>query len=183
MKVQQLYKLTERYVIIENMLDSEYETREEIEKSLANIKEEFEEKVENVAKLVLSLKNNMISIQTEEERLARRRQAMQNNMDWLKNYLLTEMLSTKILKIKRDVLTVSVADNRPSVEIEDIELIPREYIAVIPEILQPDKRAIAEHFNSTGEIVPGTDIITGKKQTFFGSARRGIQGCPHPLPQ
>lgn len=159
----QLYKLTERYQTIENMLDDEYITRESIEETIANIKEQIEDKVESIGKLVLTLKASISSIQTEEERLAKRKQAMTNHMEWLKLYLLNEMTATNTLKVKRDVITVSVSDNPPSVEIVDEELIPDIFRKVIPETWQVDKRAIIEHFKQTGEIVSGADIILNKK--------------------
>ncbi len=160
-----LYKLAERYNVIEGMLDSDIEgiTKEEIHQTLANIKDEFEEKVFNIGKLVLELKSDAESIKVEEERLARRRLGATSKMEWLKNYLLTEMTSSNILKVKRDVVTVSVRNNPPSVEVESLDLLPVEYIRIIPEIREADKKAILEHFKQTGEIVPGVDVITSRR--------------------
>ena len=84
-------------------------------------------------------------------------------MEWLKNYLLVEMLTANVLKVKKDVISVSVQNNPPSAELVDLELVPEQYVRVIPEKREPDKRAIIEHFKETGEIVSGVDIITNKK--------------------
>ena len=160
-----LYTLTERYKAIENMLDREIEyiSRDEIEETLANIKDEIEDKVSSIGKLVLEMKSDIESVKAEEDRLARRRSGFASKMEWLKLYLLAEMLSTNTLKVKKDVISVSVQSNPPSVELIDLELVPEQYIRVIPEQQEPDKKAIIEQFKDTGEIVPGINIITDKK--------------------
>jgi len=95
--------------------------------------------------------------------LATRRGGFNSKMEWLKNYLLVEMQATRVLKVKQDVISVSVQDNPPSVEVVDLEQIPEQYIRIIPETKEADKKAIIEHFKDTGEIVSGVNIITDKK--------------------
>ena len=158
-----LYELTERYLTIENMLEDEYITKDEIKTSLQAIEDEFGDKVSTLGKFVLELKSTTEAIKIEEDRLLKRRQAIVSNIEWLKNYMLTEMLAIDILKIKRDVVTVSVQDNPPSVELLDLEQVPKQYVRIIPEVKEPDKKAIAEHFKQTGEIVPGVSMILDKK--------------------
>jgi len=161
----QLYKLTERYKAIEDMLDREIEyiSRDEIEETLANIKDDIEDKVASIGKIVLELKSDIDSVKVEEDRLAKRRSGFTSKMEWLKLYLLAEMVSTNTLKVKKDVISVSVQNNPPSVELIDIDEVPKQYIRVIPEEQEPDKRAIIEHFKETGELVSGVNIITDKK--------------------
>lgn len=158
-----LYQLTEDYRTLENMLESEFITKDDINSALANVKDNIENKVDNIAKLVLENKATVEAIKSEEKRLAARRQAIDNNIEWLKNYLLVEMTSIQLFKVKKDVVTVSIQDNPPSVEIGILDLIPDEYRRVIPEHWEPDKKAILEHFKQTGEIVPGVDLILNKK--------------------
>ena len=162
-----LYELTDQYKTIEGMFESEFVTREEIQETLKSIKEEIGGKVESIAKIVLSQKASIEAIKAEEDRLSRRREAMHNNMEWLKVYLLNEMVATNTLKVKRDLLSVAVADNPPSVEIVDLDLIPEEYRQVIPETWQPNKKSMIEHFKATGEIIIGTDIILDKKHVVI----------------
>lgn len=160
-----LYALTDRYKTIENMLDREIEyiSQDEIRETLANIKDDIEEKVCSIGKLVLELRNDIESVKTEEDRLAKRRAGFTSKMEWLKNYLLVEMQSANTLKVKKDVVSVSVQNNPPSAELIDIEQVPEQYIRIIPEKREPDKKTIIEHFKETGELVPGVNIITDKK--------------------
>ena len=158
-----LYELSERYRVIASMLETEYETKESIKATLDNIQEDFEDKVENIGKFVLELKGTAEAIKVEEERLYKRRQAIANNSEWLKSYLLTEMIAIRILKVKRDVITVSVVDNPPSVEIADVSLIPENFQRIIPPSIEVDKKLIIDHFKQTGEIISGINIITDRK--------------------
>ena len=161
--MDKLYKLTERYRTIEGMLDSDAITREEINETLANIQDEIADKVDSIAKIVLETKASIEAVKSEEKRLTNRRQTMENRVEWLKLYLLTEMTACNIYKVKRDIVTVSVLDNPPSIEVIELESIPEEYRRVIPEHWEPDKKAMLEHFKETGEIVSGVDIILNKK--------------------
>jgi len=160
-----LYKLTEQYQTIEGMLDREIEyiSQDEIKETLANIKDDIEDKVASIGKIVLELKSDIESVKVEEDRLAKRRSGFTNKMEWLKLYLLAEMVSTNTLKVKKDVISVSVQNNPPSAELIDLELVPEQYVRVIPEKRELDKRTIIEHFKETGEIVSGINIITDKK--------------------
>ena len=158
-----LYELTEQYRVIENMLEDEYITKDEIKTSLQAIEDEFGDKVSTLGKFVLELKSTTEAIKTEEDRLLKRRQAISSNIEWLKNYILVEMLSINILKVKRDVVTVSVQNSLPSVELLDFEQVPEDYVRIIPEVREPDKKVITEHFKQTGEIVSEVNMITDRK--------------------
>ena len=159
------YELTEQYKTIRDMLDGdlEYITRDEIVFTLFNIEDDIRLKIGSIGKLVLELKSDIVAVKTEEERLAKRRQGYNSKMEWLKLYLLAEMTKTNIMKIKEDVISVSVQDSPPSVEVIDIEEIPEAYIRIIPEQREADKRTILEHFKSTGEIISGTNLVLDKK--------------------
>jgi len=161
-----LYKLTEQYNTISNMLDSdnyEYITKESIHASLADIKDQITDKIDSIAKLVLSLKTDVTGIESEIVRLQRRKESINNTIEWLKGYLLTEMVFAKLNKVKKDVVTISIADNPPSVESVDEELLPVEYRKIIPETWHIDKIAIISHFKETGEIVPGVVLAVNRK--------------------
>lgn len=162
----QLYKLTEQYNTIASMLDSEkyeYITRESINASLADIKDKLTDKMDSIAKLVLSLKADVAGIDPEIERLANRKKATNNTIEWLKLYLLSEMTAVGMQRVRKDVVTVSVADNPPSVDTVNMELLPEAYVRTIPEQHEPDKKAIIEHFKQTGEIVTGVELVLNKK--------------------
>jgi len=160
-----LYELAEQYRTIEGMLDKDYEyiDKDGITKELGNIVDQIEDKVCNIGKLILELKSDAESIKAEEDRLAKRRSAALNKIEYLKNYLLTEMQTANVLKAKKDVISVAVRNNPPSVEVAKFDEVPEQYIRVIPEVREADKKLILQHFKDTGEIVTGVDIITNRK--------------------
>ena len=160
-----LYTLTDSYKTIEGILDQEIEyiSQDEIKETLATIKDDIEDKVASIGKLVLELRSDIESVKAEEDRLAKRRSGCTSKMEWLKNYLLVEMISTNTLKVKKDVISVAIQNNPPSAELVDIEQVPAQYVRVIPEKRDPNKKAIIEHFKETGEVISGVNIITDKK--------------------
>lgn len=154
-----LYKLTDSYVAIHALLDMEYQP-EGIEQTLATIQDDIENKVENLTRIILEANATATAIKQEEERLAKRRQSLDNTAKWIKQYMLTEMTKCNILKVKRELFTVTVQANPISCEVVDPHAIPEEYNKVFVE---PDKQAIISHFKDTGEVVPGVSMITDKK--------------------
>ena len=160
-----LYQLTDRYHAIENMLDMDIEgiTQDSVNQTLVSIKDEIDNKVISIGKMVLELKSDVEAIKIEEERLAKRRTSANNRIEWLKSYLLIEMQSCNVLKVKAPEISVSVQNSPPSIELMDLSLVPRDFIRVIPEKRELDKIAVKEHFVKTDEIVSGTNIILDKK--------------------
>lgn len=160
---EHLYQLTDQYRFLELAIEGGEGEEDELKAKLEEVKEHIEDKVENVGKFVLSLEAGITAIKSEEERLSSRRRVIESRIDWLKNYLLQEMTLADLEKVKRDVLTVLVRLNPPSVNVLDPESIPQQFRRVIPETWQPDKKTIIDHFKDTGEIVPGIEVITDKK--------------------
>ena len=147
-----LYELSDQIKFLQE--DTEL-GEEEFQKALGEIQGQFQDKVENIGKLFLSFQADVTAIKSEEERLQSRRQSIEHKADWLKGYLLQEMTAVGIEKVRRDVLTVSLRTNPPSVNVLDQEAIPIEFRRIIPETWQPNKPSILSHFKSTGEIVAG----------------------------
>ena len=159
---ERLYELTETYRTLQLILDTA-ENPEEYQAALDELKDSIENKVENIGKFILSLEADEEAIGTELVRLAARKQAITNRKNHLKNYLLTEMRTAGLDKVKKPLFTVSVRNNPPSVQIDDPADIPLEYRRVIPEHTEPDKKAILEYFKATGENVRGAQVVTDRK--------------------
>lgn len=134
-----------------------------LKENLALIKDQIEDKVENIGKVILTLKADIDCIESEGNRLADRQEAMEQKVDWLKAYLLREMTAAGIDKLQRPIVTVSLRRSPPSCEVVDATQIPVIFLHIIPEQLELDKRAIINHFKESGEIVAGVRIITDKK--------------------
>lgn len=151
-----LYELTEAYT---RLMDFAEES-DKLQEILAELKDDIEYKVENTAKVILSLEADTEEVAGEIARLTAKKKALVNSCDSLREYLLKEMSSCNIDRVKRPIFTVAIRNNPPSVNILDIEVIPETYIRIKKEA---DKRAIIDQFKATGEILPGCEMIIDKK--------------------
>ncbi len=145
------------------VLQDEDTAEEHLKAQVAEIKEQFHDKAENVGKIILSLVADTQTIKDEEIRLTNRRVKLERKVDWLKSYLQQEMTVTGIDKIEGKILTISLRANPPSVKVINENDIPAEFRRIIPETWQVDKTGILKHFKDTGEIPFGTEVVTGKK--------------------
>ncbi len=158
-----LYELSEDYRKLLTELDNEESQQDNIAAILSEVKEQFNDKVENIGKMVLSLKADAETLKLEEQRLSKRRHTIEAKSEWLETYLKNELTNTGVDNVKGTLVTVSLRKNPASVNILNAEAIPKNYRTVIPESWQPDKKAILTQFKNTGEIVDGCEIINDKK--------------------
>ncbi|EGY0052585.1 TPA: siphovirus Gp157 family protein, partial [Listeria monocytogenes] len=91
----------------------------------------------------------------EAKRLLKRKQALENNVQNLKNYLQTEMERMEIRKINSTLFTIQIQKNPPSVEIVEEALLKPFFLLQEPKI---DKKRIAEILKS-GEEVKGARLV------------------------
>ena len=159
-----LYELSQAY---KQLQDTEELTDDELMVCLNNIKEIFTQKSLNIGRLILSMQGDFEAIDTELERLNQRKQAVVNRVNHLKNYLAQEMQAVDIPKIKDEVLTISLVNNPPSVQIDNEAIIPTIYWRVIPETKTVDKKGILETYKENHTPISGITIITDKKHIMI----------------
>ena len=118
--------------------------------TLESIKESIEDKAENTAKLIRSWEAEAKAIKEEEKRLAERRRAIENNVSRVKVYLFEQMQIAGLEKVKRPTISISIANNPPSVQVIDPEKIPSFFM--IEQEPKIDKKAILEALKNGTEI-------------------------------
>jgi len=158
-----LYEVTDEYVALTQRLNDEEFTEESLKERLAEIKEQFNIKAENIGKVVISMESISESIEHEIARLTARQKSINNRASYLRDYLFTEMMASGNDRIQGTVLTLSLRKSPPSCQVLDEKAIPEQFIRIIPEQRQVDKRGILDHFKATGEVPNGTEIITDRK--------------------
>jgi len=158
-----VYELADTYNALTSLLEEEGATEEALQGQLRVIQEAFNAKAENIGKLILSLDGEATAITDELTRLNARKQATERKAEWLKSYLLQEMVNARIEKIKGTLVSLAIRNNPPSVSVLDINLVPMAFRRIIPERFEADKKLILDHVKSTGEVVPGCEIVTDKK--------------------
>ena len=143
-----LYELTQQYKQLQEMADDLDPMV--LKDTLESIEESIEDKAENTAKLIRSWEAEAKAIKEEEKRLADRRKALENRVSNTKAYLFEQMELAGLEKVKRPTLTVSIANNPPSVEVIDPEKIPSLFM--IEQKPAIDKKAILAALKNGSEI-------------------------------
>lgn len=129
-----LYELTETWAAIQDMIDADNVNDEQIHAAIENIDAAIEEKAENYAKLIFSMKAEAEAIRTEEKRLATKRQSLENRAKWLQKNLENAMIITGKKKFKTNLFGFSVQKNAPSLDDFDEAIVPEAYWKVTRSI-------------------------------------------------
>lgn len=132
-----LYELTEAWAAIQDMIETADTDDEQILAALENVEGEIEEKADNYAKLIFSMKAEAEAIKTEEKRLAAKRQSLENRAKWLQKNLEEAMIATGKKKFKTNLFGFSVQKNAPSLDDFDESIVPEAYWKVTRSIDRP----------------------------------------------
>ena len=122
---------------------------------------EWEEKATNVAMFLKNMEATAEAIKNAETEMAKRRKALENRVQWLKDYLKDNMLHTGISKIECPYFKLAIQNNPPSVSFLDEEAIPERFKEKVIT-WKIDKSAIKDAIQS-GELVPGAILTNGKR--------------------
>lgn len=133
------------------------------EKDKAKIEEELtillQQKSQNIIGYSKNLELTIEAMKNEEKRISEQRKALENRVLKYKNYVKECMEQNGITKIETTLGTLSIAKNPISVEVVNEDEIPSEYKQEVITT-KVDKKAIADNFRATGEIIPGVNINT-----------------------
>lgn len=157
-----LYELAQDYNNLLEMLDNSDIPEDAIRDTLEAVQGEIQFKADNIACMLKSLALEVNAIKAEEEALSERRKQKQNQYDFLKQYLSTELLACNIDKMEtaRNKITFRASE---SLVVDDEDAFIADCISngqtfflsyPAPKI---DKTAIKEALKS-GEIIDGARI-------------------------
>ena len=147
-----LYELTGTFKRINDTEGLDEETKADTLESI-DWSNEFEEKVENTAKVIKNKEASKKLIKEEIDRLTARYKSLDNDVAWLKRSMQEAFEVTGPEKVKGLLFTVYMAKNQPSV-IVDENLLPKKYFVIAKK---PDKNAIKELLNA-GKKVKGATL-------------------------
>lgn len=165
-----LYELTAEMLEIDNYLEFQRdleeteETKENIEKAeeyKKALQELLDTKAENIIKYVKNLEGLVNSTDEEIKRLNEVKKRNQKKIEKLKENVLDTMLIADKKKIETTLGIISTRKSPVSVEVENMDIIPLEYIKT-EVVNKVDKKAIIENFKENGEILTGVKMITDK---------------------
>lgn len=148
-----LYDLSEKY---RTLLDMEEDIDPTVfHDTLDSLEDAIENKAEGYAIVIRQFKTDVKTLKDEEDRLEKRRQAIETKIGIMQESLYEAMKNTGIDKIKSPRFTVWVQKNPVAVSITNETLIPEGYY--IPQLPKLDKKQLKEDMKH-GEI-PGVELV------------------------
>ena len=147
-----LYEITELQKELEKEDDAEI--KQDLQELIAL---ELKNKSNNIVYVIKNLESNNAAIDAEIERLQSLKKRNSRNIEKVKSNILWFMQQNNVDTIKSDLATFSKRKTE-STEIENIELLPQEFIT-IKQTFTPDKTAIKKAIKE-GREVTGAKVIT-----------------------
>lgn len=151
-----LYQITNAFPQLMANEEISEEDKAKIEEELTML---LQQKSQNIIGYSKNLELTIEAMKNEEKRILEQRKALENRVLKYKNYVKECMEQNGITKIETTLGTLSIAKNPISVEVVNEDEIPSEYKQEVITT-KVDKKAIADNFRATGEIIPGVNINT-----------------------
>lgn len=150
-----LFDLSNEFFALKDLLENDCEYNEEtgeitdnselLKELFENLKLSFEEKLDNSQRYVLTLNGEADILAKEIKRLQARKQALENKADRLTEMMKNSILSSGQTKFKTSLYNFNIKKTE-SVEVRDLDLIPRAYLRLKKEA---DKVAIKKALKDT----------------------------------
>lgn len=150
-----LYEIAAEYKADMEKLSDLNLPEETVKDTIESISGNLQEKGKNIGSLILHLEKMSEGMLEAERQILKRRKALDNRIESIKNYTLDVMLKNNIQKIETPYFVLSVAKNPPAVEVYDATQIPDHFMLRLPPP-EPtiNRRSISETLKQ-GEEVPG----------------------------
>lgn len=159
--MSKLYEIANEYAeLVNSDMDAEM-----IADTLDGIKGEFEDKAEN---LLAIIKNELAlseMLKVEAKKLTERANACANRANNIKAYMAESLQTMDLKKLNAGVHTISLRKGVQSVQIDDLEKLPPEFVEYVTDI-KPDKNLIKEKLK-LGQKIDGVTLVTGKSSIII----------------
>ena len=153
-----LYEITQEYRAVESQLIDLELDDVTLADTLEGARFPLEQKAVSVAMIVRNLESHAAAIKAARDEMAKREKAAEKRAAWLKDYLLSNMLSAGISKIESPYFNLSIAKNPGAVVVDCESAIPADYFKQ-PETPPPvlDKTLVKQAIKDGFE-VPGVHV-------------------------
>jgi hypothetical protein len=152
-----LYEINSNYLDLLQAIEDGDVPEEAITDTLDAVKGEFDSKAEAIGCYIKNLSAEADAIKNEIDALMERLRTKNNKIDSLKNYLLSAMQTAGRPKIETSKIRLSIANNPPSVDIDDEDAFACWASANAPELLTPQPPKINRQMIKT-RLNTGTSI-------------------------
>lgn len=151
-----LYQITSAFPKLMENEEITEEDKTKIEEELTLL---LQSKSQNIIGYTKNVELTIEAMKNEEKRISEQRKALENRLVNFKEYVKECMEKNGFTKIETTLGTLSIAKNPISVEIVNEDEVPNEYKKEVVTT-KIDKKAIADNFKVTGEIVAGVKMNT-----------------------
>lgn len=159
---QTLYNITaEHQRLLQLIEENDGEITVEIAEQFNLTNEQFEEKAASYGYVIKAVEDNSEIIGKEIKRLTELKKREDKKSELLRYKLSESMQQFGYDEINKNNLRLFFRKSK-SVEIENEDLIPAEYVTIIPEKRQPDKAAIKAAIDKLDIEVPGASVVEKK---------------------
>ncbi len=152
-----LYEIADEYkFLLDNLVNEETgEINEAVMNRLNELDKPLQDKCINTVRAMKGLEAEYKAIEAERKAMQARERVLKAQIDWIKEYLLTNMEKSEIKEISCPQFIVKLRKNPCSVDIYNEEAILSKYQKIS---ITYDKSAIAEDLKA-GIEVPGAKLI------------------------
>lgn len=154
--VSKLYEIADRYKNLEMLLDDPEIPEDIVNSAVEGVEGEFQEKIDYLIRITKNMDADIAACEAEEKRLKERRKNIEKKKDSIRNYIQNQMYKINLKKINTPLFRVVIKANQESVEIFNIEDIPKDYFILKPA--EVSKTLIKEALQK-GVQIPGATLI------------------------
>lgn len=152
-------KLYEIPTLYQQLLDMAEEQDSDFSEALESLEGAFEEKAENIVKIMRTLEAKEKAYKDEVDRLNGQRKTLKNRVQGLKDYLQENMNVMGKKKVESGLFTVAIQKSPKTLKIEDDQYIPEGYW--IPQPPKLDRKELLQDMK-LGEEIEGVEIVQGE---------------------
>jgi hypothetical protein len=164
MTLKPLYELAQEFVAIAMKLADSELPDEVIADTLEGASGDLESKVWNTSALILQFEGEASVIKDAEQRMSTRRKSLERRIEWMRGYVLVNLLRTGITEIDSPEFVIRIRDNPPKVILDDEDAIPKAYLhkeTVVTVMKAEIRKSLLE-----GKTVAGAHLESEKRLTI-----------------
>lgn len=156
-----LYQIADDYLAIAKQLSDLDLPDDVIADTLEGASGDLEVKAWNVAALIQQFEGDAAVIKEAEQRMCGRRKTLERRVDWMRDYLLVQLLRVGIHEIDSPEFVIRVRDNPPRVILDDESVIPGSFRR--EEIMVSIRKDEIRKSLLDGQDVPGAHLERDKR--------------------
>ena len=156
-----LYQMAEEYVAIAMKLADSELPDEVIADTMEGASGDLETKAWNTAALILQFEGEAALIKEAEQRMNLRRKSLERRVDWMRGYVLVNLLRTGITEIDSPEFVIRVQDNPPKVILDDEDAVPSAF--KLTETVTTIRKAEIRKLLLDGQTIAGAHLESEKR--------------------